>query len=154
MQLQPIGRVVSERLDAADTDFWGGVVARIELAPELGTQSLHGLADFSHVEVLFAFDRITPRDSYADLRPARGRDDMPAVGVFAGRGPNRPNPIGATICELVEVGDTWLTVRGLGRRRVAPVGERSRRARAARGLHPQRGRRPARRQHRGVGPRR
>jgi tRNA-Thr(GGU) m(6)t(6)A37 methyltransferase TsaA len=113
VQLQPVGRVVSERQDETDTDFWGGVVARIELAPELGDRSLAGLADFSHVEVLFGFDRITPREHYRDVRPARGRADLPAVGVFAGRGPNRPNPIGVTICELVEVGDTYLTVRGL-----------------------------------------
>ena len=113
MQLVPIGRVTSAREDVADTDFWGGVVARIDLVPELGDRALTGLGDFSHVEVLFVFDRMTPREHYRDTRPARGRADLPPVGVFAGRGPNRPNLIGATICELVEVGDTWLTVRGL-----------------------------------------
>lgn len=35
------------------------------------------------------------------------------MGVFAGRGPNRPNALGATICPLVEVGGNWLSVRGL-----------------------------------------
>lgn len=113
MQLVPVGRVTSVRGDVADTDFWGGVVARIDLAPEYGDGALTGLGDFSHVEVIFVFDRVTPREHYRDTRPARGRADLPAVGVFAGRGPNRPNLLGVTICEVVEVGDTWLTVRGL-----------------------------------------
>jgi tRNA (Thr-GGU) A37 N-methylase len=38
---------------------------------------------------------------------------MPPIGVFGARGPYRPNPIGVSACELVEVGDTWLSVRGL-----------------------------------------
>ena len=38
---------------------------------------------------------------------------MPLIGVFAARGPNRPNPIGVSACEIVELGPTWLSVRGL-----------------------------------------
>jgi tRNA (adenine37-N6)-methyltransferase len=38
---------------------------------------------------------------------------MPLIGVFPARGPNRPNPIGVSACEIVELGDTWLSVRGL-----------------------------------------
>ncbi|WP_460465211.1 TrmO family methyltransferase domain-containing protein [Arthrobacter pigmenti] len=28
-------------------------------------------------------------------------------------GPNRPNPIGVSACEIVELGGTWIRVRGL-----------------------------------------
>ena len=35
------------------------------------------------------------------------------VGVFAGRGPRRPNRIRATICEIVKITGHQLTVRGL-----------------------------------------
>lgn len=113
MQLEPIGTVRSPREDPENTIGWGDVIARIELVESLGTQSLVGLADFSHVDILFWFDRAAPRDSYTALRPARGRSDMPPIGVFGARGPYRPNPIGVSACELVEVGDTWLSVRGL-----------------------------------------
>lgn len=113
MQLTPIGHVRSQRSDPADTDHWGGVIARIQLVAGLGGGALAGLEDFSHVEVLFWFHQVTPRSDYSEPRRPRGRVDLPAVGVFAGRGPNRPNLIGATICALVEVGQSWLSVRGL-----------------------------------------
>jgi len=38
---------------------------------------------------------------------------VPLIGVFAARGPHRPNPIGVSACRILDVGDTWLTVRGL-----------------------------------------
>lgn len=113
MALTVVGRVSSPRSDPADTTGWGDVVARIDLAHALGGHSLDGLAEFTHVEVLFWFDRVTRRASYAEPGRARGRADMPLIGVFAARGPNRPNPIGVSACRIVAVGDTWLTVRGL-----------------------------------------
>jgi tRNA (adenine37-N6)-methyltransferase len=112
-RVRPVGRVSSPRTDPGNTTGWGAVEARIELTAGLGVHALDGLAGFSHVEVVFWFDRITPRDSYAEPARARGRADMPLIGVFAARGPNRPNPIGVSACRIVEVGDSWLTVRGL-----------------------------------------
>lgn len=46
-------------------------------------------------------------------RAPPGRADLPAVGVFADRGPRRPNRIGATICEIISVEGRQLRVRGL-----------------------------------------
>jgi tRNA-Thr(GGU) m(6)t(6)A37 methyltransferase TsaA len=113
IQLRPIGIIVSSRSDPADTVGWGNVLTRIELVGALGAHSLEGLEGFSHVEIIFWFHRARRRDSYAEVSRPRGRDDMPLLGVFASRGPNRPNPLGTTACELVEVGTNWLTVRGL-----------------------------------------
>ncbi|GAB3525696.1 tRNA (N6-threonylcarbamoyladenosine(37)-N6)-methyltransferase TrmO [Arthrobacter monumenti] len=113
MHVEPIGSVSSPREDTNNTTGWGDVVARIDLNDALGSESLRGLEGFSHVEVLFWFDQVTRRSSYAQPARARGRDDMPLIGVFAARGPNRPNPIGVSACEIVELGDTWLRVRGL-----------------------------------------
>jgi tRNA (adenine37-N6)-methyltransferase len=113
MQLIPVGRVSSPRTDPANTVGWGDVEARIDLVPELGEHALDGLAGFSHAEILFWFDQITPRASYAEPARARGRADMPLLGVFAARGPYRPNPIGVSACPIVSVGPTFLVVRGL-----------------------------------------
>lgn len=113
MQITAIGTVSSPRTDPDNTVGWGDVVARIDLIDELGAHSLDGLADFSHVEIVWWFDRAERRSSYAEPRRARGRADMPLIGVFAARGPYRPNSIAVSACELVEIGATWLNVRGL-----------------------------------------
>ncbi|MEV7098100.1 hypothetical protein AB0M80_35195 [Amycolatopsis sp. NPDC051045] len=55
-----------------------------------GDDCLLGLADFSHVDVLFLFDQTTERPDYRSRRP-RGRTDLPEVDVFADRGRRRPN---------------------------------------------------------------
>jgi tRNA (adenine37-N6)-methyltransferase len=101
--VHPVGTVVSGRVDPANTDHWGAVVSTIEFDERFGPDSLAGLTGFSHVEVLFVFDQTSERTDYTGTRSPRGRSDLPAVGVFAERGPRRPNRIGATICEVVDV---------------------------------------------------
>lgn len=111
--LSPIGAVRSERTDPGDSDHWGDVVSTIVVDERFGPQSLVGLTEFSHVEVLYLFDRLAERDDYRVTRRPRGREDLPAVGVFADRGPRRPNRIGATFCAVVSVDGRELRVRGL-----------------------------------------
>ncbi|HVU45450.1 MAG TPA: tRNA (N6-threonylcarbamoyladenosine(37)-N6)-methyltransferase TrmO [Terracidiphilus sp.] len=70
-----------------------------------------GLADvegFSHLFVLWHFDRVTDYDLTAHP-PA---DDRPH-GVFATRSPRRPNPIGLTVVELLRRDGASLHVRGV-----------------------------------------
>lgn len=111
--VRAVGWVVGGRGDIADTDEWGSQRSVLALTDEFDEQAMTGLADFSHVEVLFMFDRLEERDDYRSLRRSRGRDDLPPVGVFADRGPRRPNRIGATICRIVSVDGTVLVVEGL-----------------------------------------
>jgi tRNA (adenine37-N6)-methyltransferase len=47
------------------------------------------------------------------LRHPRGNDIWPKTGIFAQRGKNRPNRIGATICRLLAVDGTVIKVEGL-----------------------------------------
>jgi tRNA (adenine37-N6)-methyltransferase len=113
IDITPIGVVVGGRRDAVDDD-WGAVEARIELDGErLGPQATAGLDDFSHIEVVFLFDRVEAREITVGARHPRGRQDWPAVGILAQRAKGRPNRIGVTVCELVGVDDLALTVRGL-----------------------------------------
>lgn len=110
--LTPVGTARNSRRDPADTDHWGCVVSTITIDDRFPADCLRGLGDFSHVEVLFIFDQTQERTDY-HARPARGRSDLPAVGVFADRGPRRPNRVGATICRVLSAEDRRLTVRGL-----------------------------------------
>ena len=66
---------------------------------------LHGLEGFSHVVVLYWFDRNdTPeKRSILQVHP-RGNPRNPLTGVFATRAPVRPNLIGLSVCRIVEVG--------------------------------------------------
>jgi tRNA-Thr(GGU) m(6)t(6)A37 methyltransferase TsaA len=113
VEIEPIGTVSSPRADPSYTVGWGDVVATILLEESLGAHSLDGLTDFSHAEIVFWFNQVTRRESYAEVSRARGRDDMPLIGVFGARGPNRPNPIGVSACEILAVAERTLTLRGL-----------------------------------------
>ena len=111
-QIQPIGFVSAQRPHAED-DFWGGEKASIALTEEFTADALQGLADFSHVEVLFFFHEVDTPRIVTGARHPRNNTSWPAVGIFAQRGKNRPNRIGSTICRLLGVEGTRLHVAEL-----------------------------------------
>lgn len=108
--LLPVGFVRGGR-GRPDDDSWDRETARIALDARFGPESLWGLTEFSHIEVIFQFDRALGEESGA--RHPRGREDWPLVGIFAQRGKDRPNRLGVSICQLLAVEGTVLTVRGL-----------------------------------------
>ncbi|MFG2517610.1 SAM-dependent methyltransferase [Streptomyces sp. NPDC048527] len=111
--LQPIGQVVSPRDDLSD-DNWGDVPAVIRLnAARYGEEALFGLDDFSHLEVVFHFDRVPEKKIETGARHPRGNTDWPLVGIFAQRGKNRPNRLGVSRCTLVKVDGLDVHVLGL-----------------------------------------
>jgi tRNA-Thr(GGU) m(6)t(6)A37 methyltransferase TsaA len=112
VRMQPVGFVSAPRPHAED-DFWGGEEACIALTDEFGADALQGLAEFSHVEVLFLFHEADPARIVTGARHPRNNPSWPAVGIFAQRGKNRPNRIGSTICRVVRVDGTRLHVAEL-----------------------------------------
>ena len=111
--IAPVGHVRGGRDQAVDDD-WGKSRARIELDPaRFGPQALAGLADFSHVEVIFLFDRVPDDEIEFGARRPRGRPDWPLVGIFAQRGKNRPNRLGLCVARIVAVDGLSLEVEGL-----------------------------------------
>jgi tRNA-Thr(GGU) m(6)t(6)A37 methyltransferase TsaA len=104
-----IGWVVGGRDEAFD-DHWGTVTAAIELDPERFTpEALAGLADFSHLEVVYHFHLVPEEKVETGARHPRNRQDWPLVGIFSQRGKNRPNRIGVSRCRIIAV--DGLTVR-------------------------------------------
>ncbi|MFI1093225.1 SAM-dependent methyltransferase [Streptomyces sp. NPDC020917] len=120
-EVTPIGTVRNERTDVQNTDNWGAVRSTITVDERFGEACLQGLEGFSHVDVLFVFDQLPERDDYREPRPYRGRSDLPPVGVFADRGPRRPNRIGVTSCAIESVRGRELTVVGLDALSGTPV---------------------------------
>jgi len=108
-----IGHVQCARIEPED-DNWDAFPSTIRLdAARFGPDALAGLESFSHVEVLYVFDRVGEAEINTTARHPRGRPDWPKIGIFAQRGKGRPNRIGATICRIVSVQGTTLEVLGL-----------------------------------------
>ena len=110
--IEPVGVVRSPRGDLTD-DGWGAVDAVIELAPGIPAESLDGLETFSHVEVVFVFDRLAADAPVRWTRHPRGNHAWPSVGIFAQRAKDRPNRLGTTIVRVVGRDGARLHVRGL-----------------------------------------
>lgn len=108
--IRPIGYVRSpykEKKDAPRQGRLSDTVSEIVI----GEEYLSGLDDVekkSHLIVLSWFDR-------ADRSMLRATPPHDPVehGVFATRSPNRPNPVGFSVVDLIERDGNILRVRGL-----------------------------------------
>jgi tRNA (adenine37-N6)-methyltransferase len=77
IEVRPIGTVRSSRLEPRDDD-WGEIASTIELDSELfAPSSLRGLADLSHIEVVYIFHRVDPDTYELAARRPRGKPDWP-----------------------------------------------------------------------------
>jgi tRNA-Thr(GGU) m(6)t(6)A37 methyltransferase TsaA len=111
--MRPIGSVDSPRIEAIDDD-WGDVESTIRLdASRFTSDVLAGLDDFSHLDIVYFFDRVDESQINLGSRHPRNRSDWPLVGIFAQRAKARPNRLGITTCELVRVSGLSVVVRGL-----------------------------------------
>ncbi|QNP61752.1 SAM-dependent methyltransferase [Streptomyces genisteinicus] len=121
VELTPVARVVGGRTEVFE-DAWGGSEAVIRLDEAFRERSpFLGLEDFSHLEVVFVFDRIAPGAVRTGPIPPRGQPDGAPVGVFAHRGPYRPNRLGVSRCRLLGVDGLDLHVVGLDALAGSPV---------------------------------
>jgi tRNA-Thr(GGU) m(6)t(6)A37 methyltransferase TsaA len=110
MTLRPIGIVQTDVIGDAVRNK--DSISQIILEHDL-TSALEGLKDFSHLFILYWLHEIPrKRDQILKTHP-RGRKDMPLLGIFATRTPRRPNPIGLTLVEILNISSNILTVRGL-----------------------------------------
>jgi tRNA-Thr(GGU) m(6)t(6)A37 methyltransferase TsaA len=98
--LEPIAYVRSARR-AAEDDYWGELQSAIVLADRLEPESLFGLEEFSHCEVLFYFDKVDPKKIVTGARHPRNNPQWPKIGILAQRGKNRPNRIGSTMVRIL-----------------------------------------------------
>ncbi|MDQ0841128.1 SAM-dependent methyltransferase [Streptomyces sp. V1I6] len=108
----PVAWVVGGRAEVRD-DEWGEVSAVIRLDERFGPDALAGLDSFSHVEVVYHFDRVPVEKVETGARHPRGNTDWPLVGIFAQRGKNRPNRLGVSRCRLLRVDGLEVHVQGL-----------------------------------------
>jgi tRNA-Thr(GGU) m(6)t(6)A37 methyltransferase TsaA len=112
MELSPIGTVKNTR-QLVEDDNWGGVVSVIELAPSFTGEALLQIEEFSHAEIIYYFHLVQNEKIEIGARHPRNNKDLPKVGIFAQRGKNRPNRLGATIVKIIKREGTQLFVQGL-----------------------------------------
>jgi tRNA (Thr-GGU) A37 N-methylase len=120
LELVPIAFVHGARSDVED-DFWGGTESRLVLTDALEESALDGIEQFSHVEVLFVFDRVEDAKLVRGARRPRNNPAWPATGILAQRAKNRVNRLGSTICRVARREGRTLFVRELDAVEGTPV---------------------------------
>lgn len=109
VELRPIGRVRSSVTDTKLVSLSGGW-AIVEVFPEFEA-GLHRIGEYSHLWIMCWFHQAN-REKLRSA-PKRVNPSLPEYGVFALRGPGRPNPISLTLVRLASVEDGRLRVHGL-----------------------------------------
>lgn len=112
IELTPIATVSNKRTTLAD-DHWGEIVSEIHLDDAYPASALAGLDAFSHVEVIYFFDRVKPEQIVTAAEHPRENPAWPKVGIFAQRKKSRPNRLGLTTAKIISVEGRCLTVQGL-----------------------------------------
>jgi tRNA-Thr(GGU) m(6)t(6)A37 methyltransferase TsaA len=112
-----IGYVENDFNEPAVPEEIRSVESRIVLDPAL-REGLRGLEPGQRIMVIFHFHR---SQGYDLCQHPRGDRSRPQRGVFALRSPRRPNPIGATVVDLVAIEGNVLRVRGLDAINGTPV---------------------------------
>lgn len=110
--IRPIGFAYNNRVELEDGD-WGNVVTTIQLIDALPEESLWGIDAFSHLEIIYYFNKVDERKIVTGARHPRNNPRFPRIGIFAQRGKNRPNRLGLTTVKLLERDGKILTVLGL-----------------------------------------
>ncbi|MDF2946389.1 MAG: tRNA-Thr(GGU) m(6)t(6)A37 methyltransferase TsaA [Bacillales bacterium] len=112
IKIKPIAFVKNSRKSVSD-DYWGNIISEITLIDSFTEDSLQGINEFSHLEIIFYFNQVLDHAIIKEARHPRGNTNLPKVGIFAQRGKNRPNKLGLTIVELIEHKGKTLVVKGL-----------------------------------------
>jgi tRNA-Thr(GGU) m(6)t(6)A37 methyltransferase TsaA len=100
--LEPIGFVCSElknRSEAPRQNYEGAPEAWVEIDPKL-SNALEGISVDEEI-ILISWLHKARRETLK-VHP-RGRIDLPEMGVFATRSPDRPNPLGLHRVKVLEI---------------------------------------------------
>ena len=76
-------------------------------------EALDRLDEFSHIIVLYWMHRATATEPLPTKVHPMGKGELPLVGLFATRSPNRPNPVGKATVRLLQRRGNILQVEGL-----------------------------------------
>ena len=99
IELTPLATVHNTRKNPVD-DNWEDIISEIELTPAIPEEAFQGIMQFSHLEIIYFFDKVK-KDAIVFSGKPRGNPAYPTVGIFAQRKKDRPNTIGLCTVELL-----------------------------------------------------
>lgn len=111
IKLLSIATIHNSRTAVTD-DNWGEIISEITLDANIPTEAFAGIESFSHLEILFYFDKVDDSTVVFSGRP-RGNPNYPLVGIFSQRKKDRPNKIGLCTVQLLEHNGRTIKVKGL-----------------------------------------
>ncbi len=117
--LNPIASVTNKRSTPTD-DFWGDTISEITLLPHIPEDAFKNIEDFSHLEIIYFFDKVDADKIVFSGRP-RDNPAWPETGIFAQRKKDRPNQIGLCTFKLIEHTGRTLKVKYLDAINSTPV---------------------------------
>lgn len=108
IKLKPIG--FAKNRAGEHFGGWRGVVTDLVIEKDY-QEGLKDLDDYSHLIVIYWLHRVQT----CELRhvPQGKIGQVPEVGIFACRCPQRPNPIGISTVEIYKIKKNVVTVKGL-----------------------------------------
>lgn len=117
--LKPVGFIKSPyetREEIPMQSILSDQTAVIEIEEEY-KDALFNLEVGNYIVIIFAFHK-SPKDTplIIDHKHTGGRK-----GIFATRSPNRPNPIGLSICKIIDLTDKTITIEGVDMLNGTPV---------------------------------
>ncbi len=117
--IKPIAFVKNIRTTPID-DNWSEIISEIELTDDIPTEVFSHISDFSHLEIIFYFDKVQDDKIIFSGRP-RGNPNYPIVGILGQRKKGRPNKIGLCTVELLEHNGRKILVKNLDAINETPV---------------------------------
>ena len=111
MTLKAIG-IVRNKVKQPTREGWEKVISDIVVDSSL-SEALDNLEEFSHIIVLYWMHQVAITGRAPTKVHPKGKQELPLVGLFATRSPNRPNPIGKATVRLLQRQGNILKVEGL-----------------------------------------
>lgn len=106
--IKPLG-LAKNKVHKPTLPGWDDVVTEIVIDKKY-TKGLDGIEDYSHVIVVYWMDK--EKECHLKHHP-QGREDIPFIGIFACRCPQRPNRIAISTVPLLDRRKNVLKVKGL-----------------------------------------
>ena len=108
IKVKPLGKAKND-VTKPMLPGWKDIVTKIVINKNYA-KGLDGIEDYSHVIIVYFMDK--EMECHLKHHP-QGKNDIPFVGIFACRCPQRPNRIAISTVELVGRKGNIITVKGL-----------------------------------------